>query len=144
MVNTKIIIIFACENIMVKSILLPYYLRVNNSDSKSYIVLKDSKMSKQYCPNCGTENPVDVKYCSKCGTALNQGTTRSTNSSVKKEVRQLRRSSSDKMIAGVCGGIGEYLGISGTVLRIAYAIAFLIGSLGLWIYIVCWIIMKKE
>ena len=34
------------------------------------------------------------------------------------EDKKLRRSSSDKMIAGVCGGLGKYFGLDSTILRL--------------------------
>lgn len=38
------------------------------------------------------------------------------------EGKKLYRSERDKMILGVCGGIGEYLGIDPTLIRLAWAL----------------------
>lgn len=44
--------------------------------------------------------------------------------------KRLYRSRTDRIIAGVCGGLGEYLGVDPTFLRIAFAVLALV-SLGM-------------
>jgi phage shock protein C len=58
--------------------------------------------------------------------------------------RKLRRSS-NKMIAGVCGGIAEWLGWDVTVVRVLYVILTIIsfGFGGVIAYIVLWIVMPR-
>jgi phage shock protein C len=57
----------------------------------------------------------------------------------------LRRSRHDRAIAGVCGGLGEFFGISATWFRLAFIIAFLPGGVpGLLTYFLMWIIVPKE
>ena len=51
--------------------------------------------------------------------------------------------SSNRMICGVCGGIGEYLGIDPTVVRLLWVIFSLIGGAGLLAYIVAAIIVPE-
>ena len=54
-------------------------------------------------------------------------------------------SANDKKIAGVCGGIAEYLDADPTIIRVLYAIAtFLSLSIGFWIYILLWILSPKK
>lgn len=53
--------------------------------------------------------------------------------------RRLTRSTTDRRIAGVCGGIARYLNVDPTVVRILFLVAFLCGSFGLWAYIIVWI-----
>ncbi|MGN1171800.1 MAG: PspC domain-containing protein [Lachnospiraceae bacterium] len=48
--------------------------------------------------------------------------------------KKLKRSRNDKMLCGVCGGIGEYLNIDPTIVRILWVILSL-GSLGMGILI---------
>jgi phage shock protein C len=50
------------------------------------------------------------------------------------------RSRYDRIIAGVCGGIGKYTGINPWFFRIL----FLILGGGFWIYILMWIFIKEE
>lgn len=58
----------------------------------------------------------------------------------------LYRSRSNKMIAGVCGGIAEWLGWSPTAVRIAYVIISIlsVGFPGTIAYIILWVVMPKE
>jgi phage shock protein C len=62
------------------------------------------------------------------------------------ETRQsLRRSKRDRLIAGVCGGLGEFFGISPNWFRLAFLIALLPGGVpGLLIYLIFWIIIPAE
>jgi phage shock protein C len=48
--------------------------------------------------------------------------------------KRLYRSRTDRIIAGVCGGLGQYLGIDPTFLRIAFAV-LAITSLGMTILV---------
>lgn len=54
---------------------------------------------------------------------------------------RLERSSTDKMIAGVCGGIAQYLQVEVTWIRLVFAILAVFGGVGLLAYIVLAIIM---
>lgn len=57
----------------------------------------------------------------------------------------LRRSRHNRIIAGVCGGLGEFFGISAFWFRLAFFILLFPGGLpGLVPYIVLWIIVPKE
>ena len=58
--------------------------------------------------------------------------------------KRLVRSTKDRRIAGVCGGIAEYLGIDPTVVRILFLIAFLCGSFGFWAYLIVWIAAPQD
>jgi phage shock protein C len=53
------------------------------------------------------------------------------------------RSNSDKMIAGVCGGIARYFGIDSTIVRLVFVLAVLSGVTPL-LYVILWIIMPSE
>jgi phage shock protein C len=57
---------------------------------------------------------------------------------------RLRRSR-DKIIAGVCGGIAEWLGWDPTVVRILYVVVSLVSAAfpGLIVYLVLWFVMPK-
>ena len=57
----------------------------------------------------------------------------------------LRRSRSDRMIAGVCGGLAQFFGISAYWFRLAFLIALLPGGVpGLVPYVIMWIIVPSE
>lgn len=58
--------------------------------------------------------------------------------------RRLTRSTTDRRIAGVCGGIAKYLNIDPTVVRILFLIAIFFGSLGFWAYLIVWIAAPED
>lgn len=64
-----------------------------------------------------------------------------SNPSSKRERKRLFRDRDDKMIGGVCSGLGYYLDIDPTILRIAFILAFLCGSAGFWIYVLLLLIV---
>lgn len=57
--------------------------------------------------------------------------------------KKLYRSSNNKMLAGVCGGIGEYFNIDPTVIRLLWAV-LACSSTGIFIYILAAIIIPLE
>ena len=62
-----------------------------------------------------------------------------------KQIKVLRRSRSDRVVAGVCGGLSEFFGISTFWFRLAFLIALIPGGVpGLLPYILCWLIIPKE
>ena len=58
--------------------------------------------------------------------------------------RVVRRSRSERVIAGVCGGVGRYLGVDPVLLRIAFIILALANGLGLIAYVVAWVAIPEE
>lgn len=60
--------------------------------------------------------------------------------------KKLYRSSTDKKISGVCGGIAEYFGIDSTIIRIIYAVLSLFTSAfpGIILYIVLALIIPEH
>ncbi len=61
-----------------------------------------------------------------------------------KESKKLYRSRDDKVIAGVCGGLGEYFNIDPILIRIGFILLFLSAGIGLLLYILLAIILPKE
>lgn len=59
------------------------------------------------------------------------------------QAKRLFRSKTNRMIAGVCGGLGEYLTIDPTLLRIAIALLAFAGGFGLAAYLVLWLIIPE-
>lgn len=57
------------------------------------------------------------------------------------ETRKLYRSKTDRMIGGVCGGLGEYFNVDSTVVRLAFIVGTLLGGPGLVAYIICLILI---
>ena len=58
-------------------------------------------------------------------------------------MKRLHRSRRDSMIAGVCGGIGEYLNIDPTLIRLLWALIGCTGT-GIVAYIIAAIIIPDE
>lgn len=57
--------------------------------------------------------------------------------------RQLLRSESNKVIGGVCGGLGDYFDVDPTLVRIIAVLLFFASGFGVLAYIVGWIIIPK-
>ena len=59
---------------------------------------------------------------------------------------RLRRSKSNKMIAGVIGGLARYFGFDPTMARVLYVILSIVSVAfpGILVYIILWIIMPEE
>jgi len=61
------------------------------------------------------------------------------------ETRKLYRSRNDQMIAGVCGGLGKYLGIDPTLIRLAFVLLLLFGiGSGLLVYLAMMLLVPLE
>lgn len=68
-----------------------------------------------------------------------------TNSVYTPETKKLRRSKSDKMLTGVCGGWSAYLGIDANVLRIGMVAAvFLSVGIAIPVYVAAAILTPEE
>lgn len=59
------------------------------------------------------------------------------------QTRRLYRSRDDRVIAGVCGGVGEYFGIDAVLVRIAALVLVFAGGAGIILYIIGWIAMPE-
>jgi phage shock protein C len=57
----------------------------------------------------------------------------------------LRRSRRSRMIAGVCGGLAEWLGWDPTLVRVLYVVASILSAAfpGLLVYVVLWLVMPE-
>jgi phage shock protein C len=58
-----------------------------------------------------------------------------------KEVKKLYRSSQNRVIAGVCGGVAEYLNLDPIIVRILWILLIFIGGSGILFYILSWILI---
>ncbi|HEY3001559.1 MAG TPA: PspC domain-containing protein, partial [Kribbellaceae bacterium] len=61
-----------------------------------------------------------------------------------RDVQSWRRSRSDRMIAGVCGGIGRALNIDPVLIRVVVAVLAVAGGAGIPLYIAAWVLMPEE
>lgn len=60
------------------------------------------------------------------------------------KVKKLHRSKKKRVIAGVCGGLGEYLNIDPVILRVIWVILIFAWGAGLLAYIIAWILIPEE
>ncbi len=58
--------------------------------------------------------------------------------------RKLYRSVTDKMLAGVCGGLAEYFSIDPVIVRLIFVLAVIFGGSGILAYIILWIIIPQK
>jgi phage shock protein C len=59
--------------------------------------------------------------------------------------KQLTRSRSNRVIAGLCAGIGEYFNIDPTIIRLLFVLGFFVGHVGVLLaYIIMAIIIPEE
>ncbi|WP_067475114.1 PspC domain-containing protein [Actinomadura hibisca] len=58
--------------------------------------------------------------------------------------KRLRRTRDGKMIAGVCSGTGDYLGVDPNVLRLGLGLFTLLGGAGVALYAIAWVLIPEE
>ncbi len=56
----------------------------------------------------------------------------------------LRRSRSDRYLAGVAGGLGRHFGVDPTIIRVLLAVLAFFGGAGVLVYAVCWLLVPEE
>lgn len=60
------------------------------------------------------------------------------------ESNKLTRSESDRLLVGVCGGLGEHVGIDATIVRIGFVLLAIFGGSGVVLYLALWLIVPRE
>ena len=60
------------------------------------------------------------------------------------KLRRLYRSKKDRILGGVCGGIGNYLNVDPTLIRLLWILFMFMGGSGIIAYIIAWIIIPEE
>ena len=58
--------------------------------------------------------------------------------------KRLYRSRSNFIISGACGGVGQYLEIDPTLVRIVFVLLTLVGGIGVLLYVALWTIVPLE
>lgn len=56
---------------------------------------------------------------------------------------QLCRSTTDRMLAGVCGGLAAYFGIDASWIRLIFIIIILFGGSGIFVYLILWVLLPE-
>ena len=57
--------------------------------------------------------------------------------------KSLHRSQTDKILAGVCGGLAEYFEVDSTIIRLLFILVVALGGSGILIYLILWLIMPR-
>ena len=89
------------------------------------------------CTNCQHELPESSNFCNCCGAR---------QVVARRAYKRLRRSSVDHKIAGVCGGIAEYLEIDSTIVRLAWLVLLFVPvplAPAVIAYFVAWLVMPQ-
>ncbi|HET6143494.1 MAG TPA: PspC domain-containing protein [Candidatus Acidoferrales bacterium] len=89
-----------------------------------------------YCNRCSAEIADTANFCPACGSRQQSRTSH----------KQLMLSIRDKKIAGVCGGIAEYLDVDATIVRLIWvALSIVPGGFvgGIVAYVLAWAIIPK-
>lgn len=60
------------------------------------------------------------------------------------ESKKLCRSRSDRLIGGVCAGIGRYFVLDPVLVRLAFVVLALVNGLGVLLYLILWAMMPDE
>ncbi len=92
------------------------------------------------CVNCQKEIVAGSKFCYNCGAKQPETPTPGGAPGVASS-RRLTRSSTDKKIGGVCGGLAEYFDLDPTLIRVIWVLLVLCGGTGLLAYIILWIVL---
>lgn len=59
--------------------------------------------------------------------------------------KKLYRSQNDRIIAGVCGGLGQYFDVDPTLIRLIWILSVVLGiGSGIIIYIIAWVIIPER
>jgi len=58
--------------------------------------------------------------------------------------KRLHRSEDDRMVAGVCAGLAEYIDIDPTIVRLLFVLGLFVGGATFWAYLVMMMVVPEE
>ena len=125
--------ISAYKNVVTESIVVKIVTQLGLPNGESYRPFQGAAAGAAKGAT-GTSAGTSGAYSGAAGAAYGAG---AEEQSVPKK---LFRDSDDKMIGGVCSGLGFYLGADPVLVRVLFLIALLFGTLGFWVYLIIWIV----
>ena len=137
--------ISAYKNVVTESIVVKIVTQLGLPNGESYIPFQGAaagaakgatgaSTGTSAGSSAGSATGTSGAYSGAAGAAYGAG---AEEQSVPKK---LFRDSDDKMIGGVCSGLGFYLGADPVLVRVLFLIALLFGTLGFWVYLIIWIV----
>lgn len=121
------------------------------SDSAEIIIDIENRIAEQFLENQNKNNIVTIEDVEKLIISMGNvedfsETETPTNTQSKKKAdsqKKLFRNPDDVLIAGVASGLGVYLGIDTSLVRIIFVLTLFLGGAGVAIYIILWIIIPE-
>lgn len=92
-----------------------------------------------FCSHCGKQMDPGARFCPACG-AVSQPVVVGRAPFP----GQLTRSRSQRMIAGICGGLSQHYGWDLSLTRVICALMIVFTGVGLIVYLVAWIVIPDE
>lgn len=99
------------------------------------------------CGTCGANIKDNSRFCSSCGTAIEYEEPKPRFSRPPEKYsgpKKLYRSRSDRWVAGVCGGLGNYFNVDSNLIRLIWVLFTLAGGAGLLAYIIFVIVIPES
>ncbi len=90
------------------------------------------------CGHCQREIADHSNFCYFCGA-------RQHTAQTARSARRLMRSATDKKLAGICGGLGEYFEVDSTLVRLIWVLVVVFTGIfpGVIVYLLAWLIMPE-
>jgi phage shock protein C len=63
---------------------------------------------------------------------------------VSDDIKRLYRSRDDRMIAGACAGLAEYIGVDPTIVRLLFVLGLFVGGATFWAYLIMMLIIPEK
>ena len=125
--------ISAYKNVVTESIVVKIVTQLGLPNGESYRPFQGAAAGAAKGAT-GTSAGTSGAYSGAAGAAYGAG------AEEQRVPKKLFRDSDDKLIGGVCSGLGFYLGADPVLVRVLFLIALLFGTLGFWVYLIIWIV----
>ena len=129
--------ISAYKNVVTESIVVKIVTQLGLPNGESYRPFQGAASGAAKgaaSTSAGSATGTSGAYSGAAGAAYGAG------AEEQRVPKKLFRDSDDKMIGGVCSGLGFYLGADPVLVRVLFLIALLFGTLGFWVYLIIWIV----